>query len=605
MPGPSPASSYDRYPFVPVTARESDCALQWPEIGQTLQAHFQNKNFTVMAVELYPGCDGKEISARLAEILQPDLLLHSEEALLPPEELEQTFALGNDPVFAFMQPRELSDFFRAEALNRLREQAQRCTGRVIVVGTGATLVAEHADCLVYADLARWEIQRRQRAHRIGNLGLDNANQAPAVLYKRAYFLDWRAADRTKSRLLPRIDFLLDTNHEQEPKLISGEHFRLGLRTAVQQPFRVVPFFDAGPWGGQWMKQTFDLPSGTPNYAWGFDCVPEENSLLLGFGSRRVEIPALDLVLFCPNELLGKHVVKVFGSEFPIRFDFLDTMAGGNLSLQVHPLRKYIRETFGMDYTQDESYYMLQAADDCAVYLGLKEGIDRDQMAADLRQAQRDPNAPFDANKYVNAWPAKKHDHFLIPAGTIHCSGQNGVVLEISATPYIFTFKLWDWGRLGLDGKPRPIHLDHGLANIQWDRTTSWVRKNLINAVSELDQSPGWREETTGLHELEFIETRRHWFTAPVPHHTNGTVNVLNLVEGDQAVVESPAGAFAPFTVRYGETFIVPAQVGPYTIRPEGSPRAPLGTIKAFIRPSFVGLPDIDQETLGVLASCAN
>jgi mannose-6-phosphate isomerase class I len=93
--------------------------------------------------------------------------------------------------------------------------------------------------------------------------------------------------------------------------------------------------------------------------------------------------------------------------------------------------------------------------DGCVYLGLKEGVDRERMIADLRAAQED-DTQFDTDKYVNKWPAKKHDHFLIPAGTPHCSGKN-LVLEISATPYIFTFKMWDWGRLGLDGRPRPIH----------------------------------------------------------------------------------------------------------------------------------------------------
>ena len=101
-----------------------------------------------------------------------------------------------------------------------------------------------------------------------------------------------------------------------------------------------------------------------------------------------------------------------------------------------------------------------------------------------------------------------------------------MVLEISATPYIFTFKLWDWGRLGLDGKPRPIHLDHGVANIQWDRTTEWTRRELVNRIEPLARGDGWREERTGLHEREFIETRRHWFTKPVPHDTRGGVNVL-------------------------------------------------------------------------------
>src|SRR5206468_5358582 len=116
-----------------------------------------------------------------------------------------------------------------------------------------------------------------------------------------------------------------------------------------------------------------------------------------------------------------------------------------------------------------------------VYLGFRAGIDPAQMIAALEAAQSDGPA-FDADKFVNCWPAKKHDHFLIPSGTIHCSGRNSLVLEISATPYIFTFKLWDWGRQGLDGKPRPIHLDHGLANIQWERDMQWVEDNLINRI---------------------------------------------------------------------------------------------------------------------------
>jgi hypothetical protein len=155
------------------------------------------------------------------------------------------------------------------------------------------------------------------------------------------------------------------------------------------------------------------------------------------------------------------------------------------------------------------------------------------------------------------------------------------VLEISATPYIFTFKLWDWDRLGLDGTPRPIHLEHGRRNIQWDRTTEWVRRNLVNRVERLAQGEGWYEERTGLHEREFIETRRHWFTAKVPHDTHDGVNVLNLVEGPEVLVESPDQSFAPFVVHYAETFIVPAAVGRYTIRPIRPGRC--ATIKAYVR----------------------
>jgi hypothetical protein len=163
-----------------------------------------------------------------------------------------------------------------------------------------------------------------------------------------------------------------------------------------------------------------------------------------------------------------------------------------------------------------------------------------------------------------------------------------MVLEISATPYIFTFKMWDWGRLGLDGKPRPIHLEHGLANIQWERTADWVKENLVNRIAPLGSGNGWREERTGLHEREFIETRRHWFSKSVPHHTQGGVNVLNLVEGSAAMVESPEGAFEPFEVHYAETFIVPAAVGAYTIRPAHAVDGNrLATLKAFVRNSFL------------------
>ena len=187
-------------------------------------------------------------------------------------------------------------------------------------------------------------------------------------------------------------------------------------------------------------------------------------------------------------------------------------------------------------------------------------------------------------EFVNQWPAKKHDHFLIPNGTIHCSGAGAMVLEISATPSIFTFKLWDWGRLGLDGKPRPINIKHGSHVIQWERQTDFVRQNLVNRIEKIAEGDGWREERTGLHENEFIETRRHWFSKPVTHHTGNGVNVLNLVEGAEAIVESPTGDFEPFVVHYAETFIIPASVGTYTIRPFGKAEGKeCGTIKAYIR----------------------
>ena len=583
-------TAYDRSPVQRVTANDRDCAQGWSEVGAALSARARAAGRYVMAVECYPGVYVHEVSEALESALAPTLFLHAEEALRPPDELAALLNpyVGDDPVFGFMCPWGLGEFFLPERLESLRRQIRQADGSMLIVGTGASLLAPDADLLVYADLTRWEIQQRQRAHAVGNLGASNAEAPARQLYKRAYFVDWRAADRQRLAIFDRIDYYLDTNVPDSPRLVAGDLYRHALEQTARRPFRLTPFFDPGPWGGQWMQRRFDLSDDVQNYAWCFDCVPEENSLLFGFGTRRLQSPALPLVHRHPESLLGRHVHEAFGAEFPIRFDFLDTMEGGNLSLQVHPLRAYIAEKFGVPYTQDESYYLLDAKPGSVVYLGLKERTDTAAFERELRAAQSG-GPPFAVERYVNAWPSRKHDHFSIPAGTIHSSGRDNVVLEISATPYIFTFKLWDWERLGLDGKPRPIHLEHGLANIQWDRTTSWVERNLINSVQTLPSPPRFREETTGLHSSEFIETRRHWFTGPVAHDTSGTLNVLNLVEGDAAIVESPDDAFEPLTVHYAETFIVPAAVGNYRIKPlNGASNAPLATIKALVRGATEG-----------------
>jgi mannose-6-phosphate isomerase class I len=581
-------STYDKLPFVVAPDGERACVAGWDAIATRLQQaitrHCADK--TILIVECYPGVDETSVLRELQQRLAPALSLSASEALHDPEKINDLvtpFLGGDDPVFGFLSGLALPQFFDAERLWHCRRRIEDLRkGLVLVVGCGASLIA-WGEILVYADLTRWEAQLRFRRNAASNLGVENRTLAANLQYKRAFFVDWRVADRWKRPLIAKWDFLLDTNNPNEPKMADGDAVRRGLRHTVTRPFRVVPFFDPAPWGGQWMKEVCDLDRSAKNYGWCFDCVPEENSLLLGFGDLKLELPSIDLVFNQPRALLGNKVHARFGDEFPIRFDFLDTIGGGNLSFQVHPLTEYIQQHFGMHYTQDESYYLLDAGPDAHVFLGLQEGVDPAAMVRDLEIAQRG-GAEFPAEKHANKFPAKKHDHFLIPAGTVHCSGAESMVLEISATPYIFTFKLWDWGRLGLDGRPRPIHLEHGVANIQWNRTASWTKRNLVNRFELLASGDGWREERTGLHERQFIETRRHWFTRTVLHDTQGGVNVLNLVEGAEAIVESPEGKFEPFIVHYAETFIVPAAVGKYSIRPHGlSIGCECATLKAFVR----------------------
>ena len=578
-------TTYDKFPEVTVQGYDDQAWQGWESIEATLNLRASASSRTVLVVDCYSGVRLDELEQRLLPSLNATRVLNVESARRDEQALHDLLArnLTDDRVFGVLSCHHLEEFFNADKLHQLRQQVDAVTeGLIVIYGPGAALV-HPGDVLVYADMPRWEIQQRMRHDGLGNWGADNQDEDILRRYKRAFFIEWRVFDRHKTPLLKRADYLLDTTQKEAPTLVSGEALRAGLRQTTTRPFRVAPFFDPGVWGGQWMKQQFDLDPSAPNYAWCFDCVPEENSLLLRFGQVRIEIPSQNLVLLHPRALLGEKVHARFGAEFPIRFDFLDTIGGQNLSFQVHPVTEYIQQQFGMHYTQDESYYILEAQPHAVVYLGTKTGIEPQAMLDDLKAAARGEKT-FDDARFVNQIPARKHDHFLIPAGTVHCSGSGTMVLEISATPYIFTFKLWDWGRLGLDGLPRPVHLEHGEQVIDWQRDTRWVADNLVNQVEPVAEGEGWREERTGMHEREFIETRRHWFTAPVTHHTQGGVNVLNLVEGDEAIVDSPSGAFAPFVVHYAETFIIPAAVGEYRISPSGKGSGqPLATIKAWVR----------------------
>lgn len=572
-------SKYEKFPKTKMKGHSAVCGYE--NIKEELKKKITKD--CVLVFDYYPGVNEEEVM-HLVTSLNPSTVIETTNIFKDGKTIteQMKYHLTDDRVFGKMYYGDFVDFMDSDKLNEAKEALTTLSGLTIICGVGASLIST-GDTNVYFDMARWEIQMRYRRG-MSNYKADNPNEDILRKYKRAFFIEWRIADKHKVRLFDRFDYVVDTNKENDPKMISGDTFRASLKALVKKPFRTVPYFDPGVWGGQWMKEVCNLDASKANYAWSFDGVPEENSILFDYDGVEFELPAIDAVLYQPKELLGPQVFARFGAEFPIRFDFLDTMEGQHLSLQVHPLTEYIKKNFGMPYTQDESYYILDAKEDANVYLGLKENINPEEMIDDLRKAQKG-DIIFDAEKYINKFPAKKHDHFLIPAGTCHCSGSGSMVLEISATPYIFTFKLWDWERLGLDGLPRPVHVEHGKEVIQWERTTPWVEKNLVNAMYEVkEENNPCKIEHTGLHELEFIETRRYTITDSSYHKTNNTVNMLNLIDGKEAIVESPNNEFEPFIVHYAETFIIPASVSEYTIRPYGmSENEEIMVIKAYVR----------------------
>ena len=573
-------SNYDKRPAV--TIGKGFILEGWKSISSFVSGKVEHAK--LLTVDCYTGVYYDLLKSKLQEINNARLIdtldiFKSENEI---NALTEQF-LTEDILFGFYSNLSISDYFDEEKLRFARESIEQASGTVIVFGYGAQYVTT-GDINIYADMPRWEIQQRMRRKEVNGLGVNNKEETFSLQYKRGLFNDWKALDKHKKTIYDTVDFWLDTVKVDLPKLIDKETFFKGMDKAASSPFRLVPFFDPAPWGGQWMKEVCDLDRSVSNFGWCFDCVPEENSLLLKINDIEFEMPSVNLVYTRSRELLGDPVEARFGKEFPIRFDLLDTIGGGNLSLQVHPTAEYARENFGLAYTQDESYYIMDTKEDTYVYLGLRNDINPDEMVADLNKAQKDPFFVFDVDKYVNKVPVKKHDHFLIPGGTVHCSGKDTLVLEISSTPNLFTFKLWDWQRLGLDGKPRPINVDRGKKVIVWGRDTGFTYRELVNKVKILNDTGTVREEKTGLHKNEFIETRRHIFTEKVTHYTNDSVNVLNLVEGDSVIVESLNGDFEPFVVHYAETFVVPARIKTYTVRPYGNSKGnECITIKASVR----------------------
>jgi len=553
-------SGYELHPVIEIDGCKDTVIAGYDNIIQKI-IEGEDK---VVICDLYPGVDKREILSAFAQ-LQPVVTIDTDDLLKPLETIESSFRenITDDRVFGFMSHRDIESCFDEKKLEEARRSvASSKTGMVLIVGVGASLVSS-SGLLVYFDLTRWEIQLRY-AQGVSNWLAYNPDASGLEKFKRGYFIEWRIADRHKISIFDAVQYFVDTHTENKPKMIAGDALRYGIDVVAKRPFRMEPYFNPGVWGGQWMKEHFKLPKESVNYAWSIDGIPEENCINLGFSGETIKIPTYNVVFSKPHELLGEKVHGRYGLEFPIRFDLLDTMGGGNLSLQVHPLTEYIQQEFGMHYTQDESYYVLDAEEDSVVYLGVKNDCDKEAMLSELAAAET-KGISFQAENYINAFKARKHDHFLIPAGTIHCSGKNTMVLEISATPYIFTFKLWDWGRLGLDGLPRPVHLEHGKKNIQWDRNTDWVRENLVQQIHKVSSTDHYSIEKTGLHIREPIETFRYTVSTTYTVTMDDSVQVLNLVEGTRAFITSPSNAFSPYEVHYAETFIIPASVGEYSI----------------------------------------
>ena len=222
----------------------------------------------------------------------------------------------------------------------------------------------------------------------------------------------------------------------------------------------------------------------------------------------------------------------------------------------------MRETFGLPYTQHETYYVVDTKPGAEIFLGLREDADLEAFRVEAESAE-DPGLELQPERYLQTHPAVQHQLYLIPAGTAHASGADNLVLEISATPYLYTLRFYDWLRRDLEGELRPVHLAHAFSNLDPLRSGESVRRELIPEPRTVRRGPDWVELELGRLPDLFFAVHRIDFEEAVDEDTAGRFHVLNLVAGEQVELESEQGVH---DLAFAETIVVPAAVGRYRLR---------------------------------------
>jgi len=554
----------------------------------------------------YAGIDWELVRSRICSELRslgiPVSWYETKVFLQPAERIESMVKpfLGEEgSVWGTKTDLSLGDWYSLELYDWRPEEG---AGVCILAGVGAGL-SEWEAPIVYFDLPKNELQYRMRAGSATNLG-STATGLFSELYKRSYFVDWVVLNQHRRNISGAIAVVVDGQQEDDPNWALLDAIVRGMQSMAGSLIRARPWFEPGVWGGQWLKQHIPgLSRQEVNYAWSFELIAPENGIVFESDGLLLEIAFDWLMQWESKAVLGVDA-GVFGEEFPVRFDFLDTFGGGNLSIQCHPSLPYIREHFGENITQDETYYILDCKPGAGVYLGFTDDIEPEAFRQALEKSQAS-NQGIDIEEYVQLLPAKKHDLFLIPNQTIHGAGINNLVLEISATPYIFTFKMYDWMRLDLEGMPRPINIGHAFHNLDFSRKGSVVTEELVSRPRLLRSEPHMKLELLPTHPKHFYGIHRITLAgstnvedggrpmstesvgveaggqapARVRIGTEGRFHLLMLVEGKRVVVVTQQGR--RYVLHYAETFVLPAAAVEYELINEDP--SPIVLVKAFVK----------------------
>ena len=485
----------------------------------------------------------------------------------------------------------LDEKAKAEFVKRIEDARSENAGQAkvyVVYGYGCLIEDLRGlyDIKIYLDITPKESILRIRRGQFANYG-DKVAKQPNRVIRRCYYADFEMAVKLRGELLQKgvLDWYVPSDNLDNMQLLSRETMEDILSVLAAYPFRCKPVYLEGVWGGTYVKKLRDLPDKMKNCAWVFDLIPMEVSVVVEVGDNLVEFPYFTFLQKKGVAVMGEPCVKKFGGYFPIRFNYDDSYhSNGNMSIQCHSGSKWNKENYDEFGRQDESYYVVAAGHDAKTFIGFRDDCDTDEFIDKIKKADTE-HEPFDYMKYVSYEDSKPGLQVMIPAGTIHSSGRNQVVLEIgSLTIGSYTYKLYDYLRKDLDGKPRPIHTWYGERNLEFSRKTSWVRENIVQKPRIVRQGEGWCEKIVGEHELLYFSLRRLEFEKSIEDDTKGRFHVLSLVDGERVRIRSVENPERYFDAEFMDIVVVPADMGRYVI--ENLRTEPICIHKTLLRDGF-------------------
>ena len=460
--------------------------------------------------------------------------------------------------------------FDENKLNALKTKLAQKSGIVVLYGNGALSeeLYDLADVRIFADVTPKQAVLNIKQNGYRNIGSDE-DLPFKVTMRRCYYVDFELAFSLRCDLLAnqKLDYYICSDRPDELQMMPAEVLFALVDRALDYPIRQRPVYLEGVWGGYLVMKERHLPAAMKNCAWVFDMIPMEVSTVLNMDDYSVELPFYTIVAANGKKLMGQRCVDEFHGFFPVRFNYDDTYhAAGNMSIQLHPGEKFVTENNGELGRQDESYYIVATGQGAKTYLGFRREADVDEFVEQIKKSEKE-HTPVDYQNYVYGVKSEPGVQVMIPAGTIHASGQNQLILEIgSLTVGSYTYKMYDYLRKDLDGNPRPIHSYCGSLNLNHNMKEDYVKEHLVNGNRRVLRSGNdWQELVVGECDQLYFSLRNLKFTDGMEDNTNGDFHVLDLVDGESITVRSKKDPSLHFDMNYLDMVVVPAGMGEYEL----------------------------------------